>query len=75
MLSPSEVSGSLTKLLSKAKVPSLFVKRFGLDNIKLVPVNRVQTLGSNKVDRQRAVKTPDIRVAYDMALAVLLGDI
>ena len=37
--------------------------------------NRVQTLGSNKVDRQRAARTPEIREAYDMALAVLLGDI
>ena len=46
-----------------------------MDDIKLVPVNRVQTLGSNKVDRQRAAKTPEIREAYDMALAVLLGDI
>ena len=75
VLSPSEVSSSLTKLLSKAKVPSLFVKRFGLNDIKLVPVNRVQTLGSNKVDRQRAGRTPEIREAYDMALAVLLSDI
>ena len=50
-------------------------KRFGLNDIKLVPVNRVKTLGSNKVDRQRAGRTPEIREAYDMALAVLLGDI
>ena len=75
VLAPSDVPASLSHLLARVKKPSLFIKRFLLEDIKLVPVSRICSLGSNKVDREKAEKTKDIKEAYDMALAVLRGDV
>ena len=44
-------------------------------DIKLVAVSRIQLLGMNKVDRQRAEKTEGIQRAYNMAVAMLRGDV
>ena len=35
----------------------------------------IQLLGMNKVDRQRAEKTEGIQRAYNMAVAMLRGDV
>ena len=59
----------------KAKQPTLFVRRFGLDDIKLVPIARIKMLGQNKVDRQRASKMTKIGDAYNTAVAIMHGDI
>ena len=75
VLAPSDVPASLGHLLAKAKQPSIFIKRFIIEDIKLVPVSRVAALGSNKLDRERAEKTQDTKDAYAMALAVLRGDV
>ena len=69
------MGSSLSHLLTKAKQPSLFVRRFGLDDIKLVPIGRIKMLGQNKVDRQWASKTTEIGDAYNMAVAIMRGDI
>ena len=75
MLAPSEVPPALANLLTKAKVPSIFVRRLLVDDVKLCQVRRVELLGTNKVDRERAAKTPEIAEAYGMAVAVLRGDV
>ena len=75
VLSPSEVPVTMINLLHKAKTPSVIVKRFLVDDLKLVQVSRIQMLGTNKVDRERAFKTLEIGEAYRMAVAVLRGDI
>ena len=46
-----------------------------VDDIKLVQMKRVELLGTNKIDRERAAKTPEISEAYGMAVAVLRGDV
>lgn len=75
VLAPGEVPPGLSSLITKAKVPSLFVRRFLVEDIKLVQVKRVELLGTNKLDRERAAKTPEIGEAYGMAVAVLRGDV
>ena len=62
-------------LLSKAKSPSLFVRRFDEGDIKLVLVSRIQLLGTSKQDRERAEKTDEILRAYNHAVAILRGDV
>ena len=52
----------------------MFIKRYGLEDVKLLPVSRVDILGTNKVDRERASKTTEIRDAYDIAVAELRDD-
>ena len=56
------------------KSPSLFVRRFDEEDIKLVLVSRIQLLGTCKQDRERAEKTDVIRKAYNHAVAILRGD-
>ena len=41
----------------------------------IMAVSRIQLLGMNKVDRQRAEKTEGIQRAYNMAVAMLRGDV
>ena len=65
----------LNPLIAKAKSPCLFVRRLEDDDIKLVPVSRIQLLGMNKDDRQKAQKTEGILRAYNMAVAILRGDV
>ena len=66
---------NLRPLLSKAKSPSLFVRRFDEEDIKLVLVSRIQLLGTCKQDRERAEKTDVIQKAYNHAVAILRGDV
>ena len=61
--------------IAKAKTPSLFVRRLEEDDIKLVAVKRIKLLGMNKVDRERAEKTEGIQRGYNMAVAMLRGDV
>ena len=61
--------------IAKTKSPSIFVRRLEENDIKLVAVSRIQLLGMNKVDRQRAEKTEGIQRAYNMAVAMLRGDV
>ena len=61
--------------LAKKILTSVFVKRFLIGDIKIVPISRLDTLGLNKVDRERASKTPSIREAWDLAIAIMRGDI
>ena len=51
------------------------MRRLEENDIKVVPVSRIQLLGMNKVDRQRAEKTEVILRAYNMAVAMLRGDV
>ena len=53
----------------------LWKRRLEENDIKLVAVSRIQLLGMNKVDRQRAEKTEGIQRAYNMAVAMLRGDV
>ena len=70
------ISNSKVKpLIAKAKTPSLFVRRLEEDDIKLVAVKRIKLLGMNKVDRERAEKTEGIQRGYNMAVAMLRGDV
>ena len=75
VLAPSEVPTGLIPLQNKAKGPSVFVRRFAINDIKLVLIKKIELLGQNKVDRGRAAKTPEIGEAYNMAVAVLRGDV
>ena len=75
VLALSEVPANLRPLLSKAKSPSLFVRRFDEEDIKLVLVSRIQLLGTCKQDRERAEKTDVIQKAYNHAVAILRGDV
>ena len=77
VLAPSEVPASLSHLLTKTKSPSVFVRRygFGQEDCRLVPVSRLEALAGNRVDRERAGKTEEIKANYDMALAELRGDV
>ena len=61
--------------IAKAKTPSLFVRRLEEDDIKLVAGKRIKLLGMNKVDRERAEKTEGIQRGYNMAVAMLRGDV
>ena len=54
---------------------SLAMASLNENDIKLVAVSRIQLLGMNKVDRQRAEKTEGIQGAYNMAVAMLRGDV
>ena len=74
ILAPSDVPASLSHLLQQSSVPSVFIKRFIIDDIKVVPLSRITMLANNKIDRERASKTPDIRDAYDASMAQLRGD-
>ena len=55
----------------------VFVRRygFGQEDCRLVPVSRLEALAGNRVDRERAGKTEEIKANYDMALAELRGDV
>ena len=75
VLAPNEVPAKLNPLIAKARSPCLFVRRLEENDIKVVPVSRIQLLGMNKVDRQRAEKTEGILRAYNMAVAMLRGDV
>ena len=75
VLAPAEVPAKLNPLIAKTKSPSIFVRRLEENDIKLVAVSRIQLLGMNKVDRQRAEKTEGIQRAYNMAVAMLRGDV
>ena len=74
ILAPSDVPASLSHLLQQSSVPSVFIKRFIIDDIKVVPLSRITMLANNKIDRERVSKTPDIRDAYDASMAQLRGD-
>ena len=75
VLAPAEVPAKLSPLIAKVKTPSLFVRRLEEDDIKLVAVKRIKLLGMNKVDRERAEKTEGIQRGYNMAVAMLRGDV
>ena len=64
----------MTKLWKRRK-KLIETERLEENDIKLVAVSRIQLLGMNKVDRQRAEKTEGIQRAYNMAVAMLRGDV
>ena len=68
-------NSKVNPLIAKAKTLSLFVRRLEEDDIKLVAVKRIKLLGMNKVDRERAEKTEGIQRGYNMAVAMLRGDV
>ena len=45
-----------------------------MDDIKIVPIKRLDTLAGNKVDRERTSKSADIREAYEIALSLQRDD-
>ena len=51
------------------------IKRFSIDDIRIVKPGNLEPLGENRVDKFRAAVSPEIGVAYDIALAVQNGDI
>ena len=51
------------------------VKRFGMDDLRIVQPGRLEPLGENRVDKFRAAVSPEIGAAYDIALATQSGDI
>ena len=75
VVAPHDVPDSFSHLITGNKHESLFVRRFVINDIKLVPINRLMALGTNKIDREKATKTDEIKSAYEMAVAVLRGDI
>ena len=73
ILALSEVPSYFSNL-SQNSESGLFVLRYGFLDIKLVPVSRLSMLAQNKLDRERASKTPEIRDAYDQAVSDLRDD-
>ena len=53
----------------------LVVKRFHFDDFKVIRPDRLDILGENRIDRARAAVSVEIGVGYDIALAVINGDI
>ena len=74
ILAPHDVPDSFSNLLTMCSTESVFVKRFKVDDIKIVPIKRLDTLAGNKVDRERASKSADIREAYEIALSLQRDD-
>ena len=60
--------------LGKNPSGSVIVKRFGFDDLKVIRPDRLDSLGENRVDRARAAVSPEIGAGYDIALAVINGD-
>ena len=74
ILAPHDVPDSFSNLLTKCSTESVFVKRFKVEDIKIVPIKKLDTLAGNKVDRERASKSADIREAYEIALSLQRDD-
>ena len=54
---------------------SVVVKRFTIEDYKVVKSEKIQALGENRVDKYRAAVSEEIGAAYDVALATQSGDI
>ena len=74
ILAPHDVPDSFSNLLNSCSTESVFIKRFKIDDIKIVSIKRLDTLAGNKVDRERACKSADIREAYEIALSLQRDD-
>ena len=57
VVAPRDVPASLSHLLAKAKQPSIFIKRFLLEDIKLVPVSRSTERRRRRPRRSRTPTT------------------
>ena len=51
------------------------VRRFYIEDLKVIKPGRLQHLAENRVDKYRAAISDEIGIAYDLALATLHGDI
>jgi hypothetical protein len=69
-----DLSPALQTLLEQ-NPDSLAIERFGFGDKRVVTVDKLDTLGENRVDRHRAAVREDIGVGYDLALAILNGDV
>ena len=75
VLSLSDVPVFIQAKLPQSKnISSLFVKRFTDQDIRRVPVSKLEELGENKIDRFRAAKSISISSAYNRALAYKAGE-
>ena len=54
---------------------SVVVRRFYIEDLKVIKPGRLQHLAENRVDKYRAAISDEIGIAYDLALATLHGDI
>ena len=71
---PHDLPKSYSHLAAKCPKTSVIVKRFVINDYLLLPVTRLDHLGTNTIDRERASKTVEIRDAWDMAVSVLRED-
>ena len=71
---PHELPKSYSHLAAKCPTTSVIVKRFVINDYLLLPVARLDHLGTNAIDRERASKTAQIRDAWDVAVSVLRED-
>jgi hypothetical protein len=74
IVAPHELPESHSSLAAKCPKTSVIVKRFVINDYMPVPVSRLDHLGTNTIDRERAGKTVEIRDAWDMAVSVLRED-
>ena len=75
IISPQELPPAYSSLSNKCAETSVFVKRFIINDVKIIPISRLDNLGLNTVDRERAGKTPDIREAWDLAVSMMRGEL
>ena len=70
-----DLPAGVQEMLGNSLTSSVVVKRFIIDDFKVVKSDRIQALGENRVDKFRAAVSEEIGVAYDVALATQSGDI
>ena len=70
-----DLPGKVQQQLGNNPAGSLVVKRFLLEDYKVIQQGRVDHLAENRVDRFRAAVSAEIGAAYDIALATQNGDI
>ena len=53
----------------------LVVKWFHFDDFKVIRPDRLDIIGENRIDHARAAVSVEIGIRYDIALAIINGDI
>ena len=61
--------------LGRNQAGAVVVKRLHFEDYKLVRPDRLEDLGENRVDRARASVSREIGIGYDIALAMVNGDL
>ena len=70
-----DLPAGVQEMLGNSLTSSVVVKRFIIDDFKVVKSDRIQALGENRVDKFRAAVSEEIGVVYDVALVTQSGDI